>query len=50
MYCQSEERYTNYPFTLSVNDLGEGLTRYAQTPAFLSAPMRVCEYMRTALA
>jgi amino acid adenylation domain-containing protein len=44
---RSEER-TNYPFTLSVNDLGEGFSLDAQTPASIG-PMRVCEYMRTAL-
>ena len=44
---QSEER-TNYPFAISVNDLGEGFSLDALTPASIG-PMRVCEYMRTAL-
>src|SRR5262249_51178208 len=44
---RGEER-TNYPFTLSVNDLGEGFSLTAQTPASIG-PMRVCEFMRTAL-
>ena len=44
---RGEER-TNYPFTLSVNDLGEGFSLDAQTPASVG-PMRVCEFMRTAL-
>ena len=44
---RGEER-TNYPFTLSVNDLGEGFSLDAQTPALIG-PMRVCEFMRTAL-
>ena len=46
-WLRSEER-TNYPFTLSVNDLGEGFSLDAQTPAAVG-PMRVCEFMRTAL-
>ena len=44
---RGEER-TNYPFTLSVNDLGEGFSLDAQTPASIG-PMRICEFMRTAL-
>ena len=44
---RGEER-TNYPFTLSVNDLGEGFSLTAQTPASVG-PLRVCEFMRTAL-
>src|SRR6202035_5731888 len=44
---RGQER-TNYPFTLSINDLGEGLSLDAQTPASVG-PMRVCEFMRTAL-
>ncbi|HEV2646130.1 MAG TPA: condensation domain-containing protein, partial [Acidobacteriaceae bacterium] len=44
---RGEER-TNYPFTLSVNDLGEGFSLDAQTLASVQ-PMRVCEFMRTAL-
>jgi non-ribosomal peptide synthetase component F len=44
---RGEER-TNYPFGLSVNDLGEGFSLDAKTPASVG-PMRVCEFMRTAL-
>src|SRR5208282_6638367 len=39
---------TNYPFTLSVDDLGEGFTLTAQVSAVIG-PMRVCEFMHTAL-
>ena len=42
-----EER-TNYPFMLSVDDLGNGFSLDAQTPVSIGA-MRVCEYMRTTL-
>ena len=42
-----EER-TNYPFTLSVDDLGEGFGLTAQVVASVG-PKRVCEYMHTAL-
>ena len=41
---RGEER-TNYPITLSVNDLGEGFSLDAQTPASIG-PMRICEFMR----
>ena len=44
---RGEER-TNYPVTFSVDDLGDGLTLTAQTPASVG-PLRVCEFMRTAL-
>ncbi|MBV9300897.1 MAG: amino acid adenylation domain-containing protein, partial [Acidobacteriaceae bacterium] len=44
---RGEER-TNYPFTLSVDDLGESLSLVAQTPASIG-PLRICEFMRTAL-
>jgi aryl carrier-like protein len=44
---RGEER-TNYPFTLSVNDLGEGFSLDMQTTA-LVGPLRVCQFMRTAL-
>ena len=44
---RGEER-TNYPFTLSINDLGQDFSLEAQTPASIG-PMRVCEYMQTAL-
>jgi amino acid adenylation domain-containing protein len=43
-----EER-TNYPFTLSVSDFGEGFSLDAQTLASIG-PLRVCRYMHTALA
>jgi amino acid adenylation domain-containing protein len=42
-----EER-TNYPLTLSVDDLGEGFALTAQVEASIG-PMRICEFMRTAL-
>jgi amino acid adenylation domain len=42
-----EER-TNYPVTLSVDDLGEDFLMKAQVELSIGA-MRVCEYMRTAL-
>jgi amino acid adenylation domain-containing protein len=42
-----EER-TNYPFALSVDDLGGGFILKAQTVASIE-PMRVCEFMRKAL-
>ncbi len=43
----AEER-TNYPFLLSVDDLGEGFALTAQVPA-LTGPMRVCKFMHKAL-
>ena len=43
----AEER-TNYPLTLSVDDLGEGFALTAQTQTPL-APERICAYMRVAL-
>src|SRR5260370_12688580 len=46
-WLRGEER-TNYPFTLSVDDLGEGFGLTAQTVASVN-PRRVCEFMRTAL-
>ena len=46
-WLRGEER-TNYPFTLSINDLGDGFSLDAQTPASIGA-MRVCEFMNTAL-
>ncbi|HET8890585.1 MAG TPA: amino acid adenylation domain-containing protein [Candidatus Angelobacter sp.] len=39
---------TNYPVTLSVDDLGEGFVLTAQVAARIGS-MRVCEYMHTAL-
>ena len=46
-WLRSEER-TNYPFTLSVEDLGEDLALTAQTPVSVGA-LRVCQFMHTAL-
>ena len=43
------EGRTNYPFTLSVDDLGDGFGLTAQVQASIE-PMRICEFMRTALA
>ncbi|MGD9659618.1 MAG: condensation domain-containing protein, partial [Methylocystis sp.] len=43
----AEER-TNYPLTLSVDDLGDGFLLTAQTQSPLE-PERVCAYMRVAL-
>jgi len=42
-----EER-TNYPFTLSVDDLGKGFSLTAQVQASIN-PQRVCGFMHTAL-
>ncbi|MEW5930636.1 MAG: amino acid adenylation domain-containing protein, partial [Gemmatimonadota bacterium] len=39
---------TNYPLTLSVDDLGEGFTLVAQAPASVQ-PLRVCGLMHAAL-
>ncbi|MBN9182117.1 MAG: non-ribosomal peptide synthetase, partial [Microbacterium sp.] len=46
-WLRGEER-TNYPLTLSVNDLGEGFSLDAQAPASVG-PMRICQFMCTAL-
>ena len=46
-WLRGQER-TNYPVTLSVDDLGEGFGLSAQTVASI-APMRVCQFMHTAL-
>ena len=43
-----EER-TNYPCTLSVDDVAEGFWLEAQVQSPIE-PMRICEYMHTALA
>ncbi|HEY6248404.1 MAG TPA: amino acid adenylation domain-containing protein [Candidatus Angelobacter sp.] len=43
-----EEERTNYAVTLSIDDMGEGFGLTAQTPATVD-PMRICEFMRTAL-
>jgi amino acid adenylation domain-containing protein len=42
-----EER-TNYPITLSIDDLGEGFVLTAQVEGSVGA-LRLCEYIRTAL-
>ena len=47
-WLRGEER-TNYPFTLSVDDLGEGFGLTAQTSMRAIGAERVCEYMSTAL-
>jgi arthrofactin-type cyclic lipopeptide synthetase C len=44
----AEER-SNYPLTLNVDDLGEGFRLTVLVKASIK-PMRVCEYMHTALA
>ncbi len=44
----SGEEPSNYPFALSVDDLGEGFTLTAQTDAAVD-PARVCGFMHTAL-
>src|SRR5262245_22647544 len=46
-WLRVEER-TNYPLILSVDDLGNGFVLTAQVETTVG-PMRVCEYMRTAL-
>jgi amino acid adenylation domain-containing protein len=46
-YVGGEER-TNYPFVLSINDLGEGLGITAQVQSPLD-PERICGYMQRAL-
>ena len=46
-FLGSDER-TNYPLTLSIDDLGEGLALTAQTVEFVD-PRRVNELVRTAL-
>jgi len=46
-WLRSEER-TNYPLTLSVEDLGEKFGLTAQTLTSID-PRRICEFMRTAL-
>src|ERR1700730_5049032 len=46
-WLRGEER-TNYPFTLSVDDLGTGFQLTAQTEVSIGAK-RVCEFMHTAL-
>ena len=46
-YLRAEER-TNYPCSLSVDDLGEQFALVAQTASTVD-PLRVCEFMQTAL-
>ena len=46
-YLGAEER-TNYPFTLSVDDLGEGFVLTAQVRLPID-PKRICGFMHTAL-
>ncbi|HEV2962010.1 MAG TPA: amino acid adenylation domain-containing protein, partial [Candidatus Angelobacter sp.] len=46
-WLRTEER-SNYPFTLSIDDLGDGFELTAQTPGFVGAK-RVCKFMNTAL-
>jgi amino acid adenylation domain-containing protein len=43
------EQRSNYPIVMSVEDWGEELGLRAQAPGWIG-PMRVCEYMLTALA
>ena len=46
-YLSGEDR-TNYPFTLSVSDLGEGFVLIAQVQSPID-PQRICAFMHTAL-
>jgi amino acid adenylation domain-containing protein len=46
-YVRGEER-SNYPIGLAVNDFGESASVTAQTVVAMD-PMRLCEFMRTAL-
>ena len=46
--CWAAEERTNYPLTLSVDDLGEGFGLTAQVVAGVQA-QRICDYMHTAL-
>jgi len=43
------KEWSNYPVTLSVDDMGAGFGLVAQTLSAIG-PMRICEYMHTALA
>src|SRR5207244_405847 len=45
---QRTEERTNYPFVLSVDDMGQGFQLVAQTPGWVG-PSRVCRFMQTAL-
>ena len=45
-WLRGEER-TNYPLTLSVDDLGEGFTLTAQVQSAVGRGERVCEFMQT---
>ena len=42
------EEHSNYPCVLSVDDSGDAFHLSAQFPA-LAGPMRLCEFMQTAL-
>jgi amino acid adenylation domain-containing protein len=44
---RGEER-TNYPFTMAVDDLGDGFRLVAQTPGWIG-PERICQFLKTAL-
>ncbi len=48
MKCLSKESRTNYPLTLSIDDLGEEFELIAQARSPID-PGRVCAFMRTAL-
>ncbi len=47
-WIDGEER-TTYPFDLSIDDLGEGFRLVAQVADSID-PLRICEFVRTALA
>ena len=47
--CSSGEERTNYPLTLSVDDLGEGFALTAQVTSRSIDPERVCAFMQPAL-
>jgi amino acid adenylation domain-containing protein len=48
MHVLSGEERTNYPVTLSIDDLGDGFALTAQVSAGVKAE-RICEYMHTTL-
>jgi amino acid adenylation domain-containing protein len=45
----SGEERTNYPLTVSVDDLGDGFAVTAQVEASVVAPARVCGWLQTAM-
>src|SRR5205807_2509568 len=47
-WLRGEER-TNYPLTISIDDLGEAFNLTVQTLPWIG-PKRICEFMHTALA